>query len=394
MPPLIREMLENPEAFEDSSDSGDSAAAAPPAIQTIKQEKDEERSVHESALEEEEDEDEDYGDEERERGVDSDGEPWGEAAGGSKKGMPGRAQWERHNDPLTCIPHQPPTRPWFPYTPFPLTPTPGSPSPLLSNLSHYVSHTHTHTFTCGVCDKTEKSTKFHRISQCWDKGLETLLCQEWGRQFLTVSQSGVNTQRNPFKPGAAASVLDIHILYSSATWRVKETCLEKLHFWFDKYFFLSHDSSRTCMHCYFSYILVCYYTIVCLFCYFVYVLWLHSSLMKNLILVELQNSGWYQPPGCSNWQSSTNLLTYRCACYSTVHQNDLYLKSTPSKSQVFRQSLWATYTHKHNKGRYTHAHYTVYINTCVQGQFTNVLTQGDSVRTKPQQWVCSRKIIY
>ncbi|XP_067089394.1 retinoic acid receptor gamma-A-like isoform X1 [Osmerus mordax] len=92
MPPLIREMLENPEAFEDSSDSGDSAAAAPPAIQSIKQEKEEERSVHESALEEEEDEDEDYGDEERERGVDSDGEPWGEAAGGSKKGMSGRAQ--------------------------------------------------------------------------------------------------------------------------------------------------------------------------------------------------------------------------------------------------------------------------------------------------------------
>uniref|UniRef100_A0A3P8NHR6 Retinoic acid receptor gamma n=1 Tax=Astatotilapia calliptera TaxID=8154 RepID=A0A3P8NHR6_ASTCA len=38
MPPLIREMLENPDSFEDSSDSGDSGAAAPPAIQAIKQE--------------------------------------------------------------------------------------------------------------------------------------------------------------------------------------------------------------------------------------------------------------------------------------------------------------------------------------------------------------------
>uniref|UniRef100_A0A3Q3K828 Retinoic acid receptor gamma n=1 Tax=Monopterus albus TaxID=43700 RepID=A0A3Q3K828_MONAL len=35
MPPLIREMLESPDAFEDSSDSGDSAAAAAPAIQAI-----------------------------------------------------------------------------------------------------------------------------------------------------------------------------------------------------------------------------------------------------------------------------------------------------------------------------------------------------------------------
>lgn len=82
MPPLIREMLENPEAFEDSSDSGDSAAAAappaPPAIQAIKQE---DKSTYESAVEEEEeDEDDDYWDEEKDRGVDSDGEACGEAA--------------------------------------------------------------------------------------------------------------------------------------------------------------------------------------------------------------------------------------------------------------------------------------------------------------------------
>uniref|UniRef100_A0A674B764 Retinoic acid receptor gamma n=1 Tax=Salmo trutta TaxID=8032 RepID=A0A674B764_SALTR len=80
MPPLIREMLENPEAFEDSSDSGDSA---------IKREREEEKSL------EEEDEEDEWGDEDRERGADSDGEPWGEAAvaaGGSQKGATGRAQ--------------------------------------------------------------------------------------------------------------------------------------------------------------------------------------------------------------------------------------------------------------------------------------------------------------
>ncbi|XP_076612773.1 retinoic acid receptor gamma-A-like isoform X2 [Chaetodon auriga] len=91
MPPLIREMLENPEAFEDSSDSGDSAAAAPPAIQAIKQE---EKATYESTVEEEEEEEEDdYWDEERERGADSDGEPSGEAAAGvPKKGVTGKTQ--------------------------------------------------------------------------------------------------------------------------------------------------------------------------------------------------------------------------------------------------------------------------------------------------------------
>ncbi|KAF3856482.1 hypothetical protein F7725_017205 [Dissostichus mawsoni] len=92
MPPLIREMLENPEAFEDSSDSGDSAAAAPPAIQAIKQE---EKTTDESAVEEEEEEEEDdYWDEEKDRGADSDREPSGgeAAAGGPKKGVTGKTQ--------------------------------------------------------------------------------------------------------------------------------------------------------------------------------------------------------------------------------------------------------------------------------------------------------------
>ncbi|XP_061639915.1 retinoic acid receptor gamma-like isoform X2 [Phyllopteryx taeniolatus] len=89
MPPLIREMLENPDAFEDSSDSAESPVPTtaalpppPPAVQAIKQE---EKSTYESAVEEEEeDEDEDYWDEDRERLADSDAEPWGEvAAGGS-----------------------------------------------------------------------------------------------------------------------------------------------------------------------------------------------------------------------------------------------------------------------------------------------------------------------
>ncbi|XP_019736571.1 retinoic acid receptor gamma-like isoform X1 [Hippocampus comes] len=92
MPPLIREMLENPDAFEDSSDSAESpapaanAAAAPltaPAVQTIKQE---EKPTYESAVEEEEeDEDDDYWDEDRERLADSDAEPWGEAAASAHK---------------------------------------------------------------------------------------------------------------------------------------------------------------------------------------------------------------------------------------------------------------------------------------------------------------------
>ncbi|XP_078104450.1 retinoic acid receptor gamma-like isoform X1 [Sander vitreus] len=95
MPPLIREMLENPEAFEDSSDSGDSTAAAPPAIQAIKQEEKatDESTVEEGEEEEEEEEEDDYWDEEKERGADSDGEPAGEpAAGVQKKGVTGKTQ--------------------------------------------------------------------------------------------------------------------------------------------------------------------------------------------------------------------------------------------------------------------------------------------------------------
>uniref|UniRef100_A0A674MCP0 Retinoic acid receptor gamma n=1 Tax=Takifugu rubripes TaxID=31033 RepID=A0A674MCP0_TAKRU len=75
MPPLIREMLENPEAFEDSSDSGDSAsAAAPPAIQAIKQE---ETTRCESTIEEEEEDE--HWDEDKDRSADSDWESCGEA---------------------------------------------------------------------------------------------------------------------------------------------------------------------------------------------------------------------------------------------------------------------------------------------------------------------------
>lgn len=97
MPPLIREMLENPDSFEDSSDSGDSGAAAPPAIQAIKQE---DKATYESAFEEEEEEEEDdYWDEEKERGAESDGEAWGEAAAGAqKKGVTGKTQWDRERE--------------------------------------------------------------------------------------------------------------------------------------------------------------------------------------------------------------------------------------------------------------------------------------------------------
>ncbi|XP_036414933.1 retinoic acid receptor gamma-A-like isoform X2 [Colossoma macropomum] len=93
MPPLIREMLENPEVYEESSDSGESAAAAPlppPAIQAIKRERDED-----SAPEEEDDEEDECGEEERERGGDSEDESWGLLqgdVGGARKSATGRAQ--------------------------------------------------------------------------------------------------------------------------------------------------------------------------------------------------------------------------------------------------------------------------------------------------------------
>lgn len=94
MPPLIREMLENPEAFDEQPEAGD--GPAPPAI-TIKQEREEDEEEEESVAnenssepspEEEDDEDEDDVDEERERGADSDLEAWGalESTGEVPKG--------------------------------------------------------------------------------------------------------------------------------------------------------------------------------------------------------------------------------------------------------------------------------------------------------------------
>ncbi|KAI7794781.1 retinoic acid receptor gamma-A-like isoform X3 [Triplophysa rosa] len=93
MPPLIREMLENPEAFEESSDSGDNAAAAPlppPAIQAIKRERDED-----PVLEDEEDEEDECAEEGRERAGDSEDEELGLLQvdmGGPRKSLTGRAQ--------------------------------------------------------------------------------------------------------------------------------------------------------------------------------------------------------------------------------------------------------------------------------------------------------------
>ncbi|CAM4733160.1 unnamed protein product [Leuciscus chuanchicus] len=93
MPPLIREMLENPEAFEEKSDSKDNEAAAPlppPAIQAIKRERDEE-----SALEDEEDEEDECVEEGRDRAGDSEDEEWGILQvdmSGARKSVSGRAQ--------------------------------------------------------------------------------------------------------------------------------------------------------------------------------------------------------------------------------------------------------------------------------------------------------------
>ncbi len=92
MPPLIREMLENPELFEESSDSKDTGASAPlppPAVQAIKRERDEE-----SALEEEEDEDDECAEEGRDRAGDSEDEEWDLQVdmSGARKSATGRAQ--------------------------------------------------------------------------------------------------------------------------------------------------------------------------------------------------------------------------------------------------------------------------------------------------------------
>ncbi|GAA6071227.1 retinoic acid receptor gamma-like isoform X1 [Tachysurus ichikawai] len=83
MPPLIREMLENPEIFEES--------LPPPAIQAIKRERDEDSEVPE----EEEDEEDECAEEERERGGHSeDDEEWSILQGDvgeKKKNTTGRA---------------------------------------------------------------------------------------------------------------------------------------------------------------------------------------------------------------------------------------------------------------------------------------------------------------
>ncbi|XP_047666514.1 retinoic acid receptor gamma-like isoform X1 [Tachysurus fulvidraco] len=83
MPPLIREMLENPEVFEES--------LPPPAIQAIKRERIEDSEVPE----EEEDEEDECAEEERERGGDSeDDEEWSILqvdVGEKKKNTTGRA---------------------------------------------------------------------------------------------------------------------------------------------------------------------------------------------------------------------------------------------------------------------------------------------------------------
>uniref|UniRef100_A0A8C6T9G4 Retinoic acid receptor gamma n=1 Tax=Neogobius melanostomus TaxID=47308 RepID=A0A8C6T9G4_9GOBI len=106
MPPLIREMLENPEAFEDQTESNDSPPPPPPPppppALVLKQEAEDEddswateNGSEPSPEEEDEDDYDDGGNEERDRCSDSDGEPWGplEPLDGSKTGLnSGRAQ--------------------------------------------------------------------------------------------------------------------------------------------------------------------------------------------------------------------------------------------------------------------------------------------------------------
>ncbi len=103
MPPLIREMLENPEAFEDHAESTEKKAeleepAPPPALLTMKKEQEDEddswatENGSEPSPEEEDDDDDDGG----ERGTDSDGEAWGGQEPNvdvSRKSHGGRAQW-------------------------------------------------------------------------------------------------------------------------------------------------------------------------------------------------------------------------------------------------------------------------------------------------------------
>nr|AIM47958.1 RARG-like protein [Pantodon buchholzi] len=109
MPPLIREMLENPEVFEDQAESGETRPAAPaappaqPCTANIKKEWEEEdegataENGGEPSPEEEDEDDEDdeVPEEEQERGGDSDGEAWGlpdPASEASRSGHVDRAQ--------------------------------------------------------------------------------------------------------------------------------------------------------------------------------------------------------------------------------------------------------------------------------------------------------------
>uniref|UniRef100_A0A4W6FLH5 Retinoic acid receptor gamma n=1 Tax=Lates calcarifer TaxID=8187 RepID=A0A4W6FLH5_LATCA len=107
MPPLIREMLENPEAFDDQTECNESPPPPPPLpppppALVLKQEAEDEDdswatengSEPSPAEEEDEDDEDDAGEEERDRGSDSDGESWGvlDAIDGSRKGLVGRAQ--------------------------------------------------------------------------------------------------------------------------------------------------------------------------------------------------------------------------------------------------------------------------------------------------------------
>ncbi|XP_047223509.1 retinoic acid receptor gamma-A isoform X2 [Girardinichthys multiradiatus] len=106
MPPLIREMLENPDAFEDQTECNESTPPppppppAPPALAVKQEVEDEDDSwgtencSEPSPEEEDEDDDDDLGDEERDRGSDSDGEPWAvlDNLDGPRKGLVGRAQ--------------------------------------------------------------------------------------------------------------------------------------------------------------------------------------------------------------------------------------------------------------------------------------------------------------
>ncbi|KAI4895334.1 hypothetical protein NFI96_000691 [Prochilodus magdalenae] len=102
MPPLIREMLENPEAFEDQPEADESkpeppAPPAPPLTMKTEREDEEDSWANENGSEpspEEEDDDDD--DVEEERGTDSDGEAWGgqepNVQDMSRKSHGGRAQ--------------------------------------------------------------------------------------------------------------------------------------------------------------------------------------------------------------------------------------------------------------------------------------------------------------